>query len=133
MVLLKSLDAEKPGRQNPCSIMISIMHCYLEAFIPPKIFSGQPLLLARACKTQEQKSPVQAAWYIKHTDCTTSKPETDEALKQEAGKQYFARLERSRNLAIKRVFNSAELYHQFIVTIRICKVNKFRNADKIHC
>lgn len=88
------------------------MHCYLEAFIPPKIFSRQSLLLARACKTQEQKSPVQAAWYIKHTACTTSKPETDEALKQQAAKQYFERLYRSRKLGIKKVFNSAELYHE---------------------
>lgn len=67
------------------------MHCYIEAFIPPKNFSGQSLLLARACKTQAQKSPVQAAWRIKHTACTTSKPETDKALKQQARKQYFAR------------------------------------------
>lgn len=113
--------------------MISIMHCYLEAFIPPKIFSGQSLLLARACKTQALKSPVHAARYIKHTACTTSQPETDEALKQQAGKQYFARLYRSRNLAIKKVFNSAELYNQFIVAIRISKINQFRNTDKIHC
>jgi len=51
VVLLKSSDTEKLNRQGHRS-MISTMHCYLEASVPPKIFSEPSLLLVRACKTQ---------------------------------------------------------------------------------
>lgn len=58
---------EKLCRQGHCSITMSIMHCYLQAFFPPKIFSMQSPLVPRTCKTQAWKSAGQAASYIKHT------------------------------------------------------------------
>lgn len=100
---------EKLGRQGHCSITMSIMHCYLQAFIPPKIFAMQSPLVARTCKTQAQKSPAWAASYIKHT--LAKMPQNLKYMQVLKGKYECSTSQVYRKTEIwlyKEIFNSAE-------------------------